>query len=292
MAGKFQTALIQIRRSPYQALAAIMIMFLTFFALTGFTLISLGSMAIIKYFEKAPQVIAFFEKGKDLTQDQISSIKNKLEETKQLASFKYVSIYEAEAIYKEKNKSDPLLLELVNYKILPPSIEISAVNIDTLSVLKNILESQPGVKDIAFYEDIVKSLSSWIKNIRIFGIGLISYLLVQSILIILTITGMKILSRKEEIEILRLIGASDWFIRWPFVLEGALYGVISSFLGWGMAYLLLLYTTPVIVGWLGDVALLPVPIWLMFLILAADLVSGILVGMIGSLIAVHRFLRK
>jgi len=292
MAGKFQTALIQIRRSPYQALAAIMIMFLTFFALTGFTLISLGSMAIIKYFEKAPQVIAFFEKGKDLTQDQISSIKNKLDETKQLASFKYVSIYEAEAIYKEKNKSDPLLLELVNYKILPPSIEISAVNIDTLSSLKNILESQPGVKDIAFYEDIVKSLSSWIKNIRIFGIGLISYLLVQSVLIILTITGMKILSRKEEIEILRLIGASNWFIRWPFIFEGALYGVISSFLGWGAAYLLLLYTTPVIIGWLGDVALLPVPIWLMLLILAANLIIGIFVGTIGSLIAVHRFLRK
>lgn len=292
MAGKFQTALIQIRRSPYQALAAIMIMFLTFFALTGFTLISLGSMAIIKYFEKAPQVIAFFEKGKDLTQDQISSIKNKLEETKQLASFKYVSIYEAEAIYKEKNKSDPLLLELVNYKILPPSIEISAVNIDSLPALKNILEGQPGVKDIAFYEDIVKSLSSWIKNIRIFGIGLISYLLVQSVLIILTITGMKILSRKEEIEILRLIGASNWFIRWPFIFEGALYGVVSSFLGWGAAYLLLLYTTPVIIGWLGDVALLPVPIWLMLLILAADLVGGIFVGTIGSLIAVHRFLRK
>lgn len=292
MAGKFQTTWHQIRRAPYQALAAIMVMFLTFFAISCFILISLGSIKILQYFEAAPQVIAFFEKGKDLPAEEIAKIRAKLEETGQLASFKYVSIHEAEAIYREKNKDDPLLLELVNYKILPPSIEISAKNIDALPVLKKILEAQPGVEDIAFYEDIVQSLSSWIKNIRVFGLGLITYLLLQSILIIITIGGMKILARKEEIEILRLIGASNWFIRWPFIFEGAFYGIIGAFLGWGGAYILLLYATPVIISWFGEIELLPVPLWTMLFILGGELLGGMIVGGIGSMLAVHRFLRK
>lgn len=292
MAGKLKTTWTQIRRSPYQALVAIMVMFLTFFAISCFTLISLGSIKIIKYFESAPQVIAFFEKGKEVPEEQISQIKTKLETTGQLASFKYVSTHEAEAIYREKNKDDPLLLELVTYKILPPSIEISAKTIDALSVLKEIIVNQPGVEDIAFYEDIVKSLSSWIKNIRVFGLSLITYLLIQSILIILTITGMKIMSRKDEIEILRLIGASHGFIRWPFILEGSFYGAIGAFLGWGLTYILLLYTTPLIVAWLGEMTLLPVPFWFMLLILGGELGAGVVVGGISSLFAVHRFLRK
>jgi len=267
-------------------------MFLTFFALAVFALICAGSIKILQHFETAPQAIAFFEKGKDVPQEEISKIKLELERTGQLASFKYVSIHEAEAIYREKNKDDPLLLELVNYKILPPSIEISATEIDALPLLKNVLEAQPGVEDIAFYEDVVKSLSSWIKSIRIFGLGLIIYLLIQSFLVVLIIIGMKILARKEEIEIMKLIGASSGFIRWPFVLEGVFYGIISAFFAWISAYTLLLYSTPLLLSWLGDLSLLPVPFWFMFVLLVGKLAAGALVGFVGSLMAVRRFLRR
>ncbi|MFC1711883.1 cell division protein FtsX, partial [Patescibacteria group bacterium] len=253
---------------------------------------SLGSMRILKYFEAAPQVIAFFEKGKDLTSENIDTIKAKLEETGQLSSFKYVSIHEAEAIYREKNKEDPLLLELVNYKILPPSIEVSAISIDALPSLKDIISSQPGVEDVAYYEDIVESLSSWVRNIRVFGFSLIVYLLLQSVLIIVIIIGMKILVRKEEIEILRLIGASKWFITWPFVLEGAIYGMLGGILGWGASYLLLLYATPLIISWFQDLNLLPVPVLLMLVILGGEMLAGIIIGGLGGLLASYRFLRK
>lgn len=292
MAGKLKTAWKQIRRTPYQALIAIIMMFLAFFALSCFALISLGSIKIIKYFESSPQVIAFFEKGKDLSQEEIAQIRLKLETTGEMASFKYVSTHEAEAIYREKNKDDPLLLELVNYKILPPSIEIAAKNIDSLPMLKDILKAQPGVKDIAFYEDIVNSLSKWINNIRLFGLSLTVYLLLQSMLIILIITGMKILSRKEEIEILRLIGASKSFISGPFILEGIFYGVVSAILGWLGAYTLLLYATPMLLSWLGEVDLLPIPPTIMLSILGGELVISILIGSIGSFISVRRFWRK
>jgi cell division transport system permease protein len=292
MAAKMKTVLSHIRRSPYQALAAIMIMFLTFFAITSFILLSLGSIRIIKYFESAPQVIAFFEKGKDLSSEKIEDIKSKLAATGKLAEFRYVSIHEAEAIYREKNSDDPLLLELVNYKILPPSIEISASSIDSLTELKDILAAQPGVEDVAFYEDIVDSLSAWIRNIRIFGMSLVGFLLIQSVLIIITITGMKIMVRKDEIEILRLIGASKWFIFWPFIMEGAVYGIIGALIGWGATYVLLLYLTPLLLTWLQDISLLPIPSWIMLFILTAELAAGFIIGGLGGLLAALRFLRK
>jgi cell division transport system permease protein len=290
--SSLKETLTQIRRTPYQALAAIMVMFLTFFALSLFSLISLGSIKILGYFESAPQVIAFFEKGKDIPQEDITKIKSQLEQTGKLANFKYVSVHEAEAIYKEKNKDDPLLLELVNYKILPPSIEISATEINELPKLKEVLEKQPGVKDIAFYEDIVNSLSMWIKNIRFFGLALVGYLLLQSLLVIVTIIGMKIMAKKSEIEIMRLLGASNWFISWPFILEGIVYGLVSAFFAWGFSYLSLLYATPFLVSWLGEIELLPVSYLVMLGLLLVELIGGVAVGFFGSLISVKRFLKR
>jgi len=98
MSRKFNTAWSQMRRMPYQALAAIMVMFLTFFALSVFALISIGSIKILQHFEASPQVIAFFEKGQDVSQEQISKIKIELERTDKLASFKYVFIHDPQDI--------------------------------------------------------------------------------------------------------------------------------------------------------------------------------------------------
>ncbi|MBU0618745.1 permease-like cell division protein FtsX [Patescibacteria group bacterium] len=281
----------QIRRTPYQAIAAIMVLMLTFIASTALTLISLGSVKILQHFENAPQVIAFFASGIDLEESEIAEIKNQLNQTGKLADFKYVSTHEAEAIYREKNQDDPLLLELVNYKILPPSIEVSAKTIDGLNNLKVVLERQPGITDIAFYEDIIESLSRWVRNIRIFGLSLIAYLALQSILVIGVVTSLKILHRKPEIEIMRLLGASNWFIRWPFVFEGMFYGAISAFIAWGIVYLALLYATPFLSLWLTEVALLPVPVTVMAGILAAQLIFGALVGGLATLLATRRFLK-
>lgn len=290
--AKLKTCWLQIRRSPYQTLAASMIMTLTFLAISCFLLISLCSLKILHYFEKAPQAIAFFEAGKDLEEAKIAQIRSDLEATGKLDTFRYVSTFEAEKIYKEKNKDDPLLLELVDYKILPPSIEVSAKRAEDLLELKGILEKMEGVEDIAFFEDVVRSLSRWIKNIRLVGVVLISYLLLQSVLVVIVVIGMKILTRRQEIGIMRLIGASPWFIRWPFILEGIFYGLFGAFFGWLFSYLVLLYSTPLLVSWFQDIELLPIPPLLMFILLGVQVVAGVLVGAFASFLAVWRFLRE
>ena len=282
----------QIRRSPYQGLAAIMITTLTFLVISVFALLSYGSIQILKYFESAPQVIGFFKAGEDLSDVEIANIRAQLEKTGKLGQFRYVSTREAEAIYKEKNKDNPLLLELVDYNILPASIEISAFELSDLGSLKEVLAVQDKVDDVVYYEDIVTSLSKWVNSLKTLGIIVISYLTIESMLVILVIIGMQIASRRNEIEILKLIGSTSWFIKKPFVISGAIYGLAGSFLAWGLSYLLLLYSTPFLVNWLQDIPLLPISILFMLALLGSELVLGATVGVIGSLIATSRFLKE
>jgi cell division transport system permease protein len=288
----FSTTFTQIRRTPYQALAAIMVLTLTFIIVTVFTFIFFGANKILNYFESAPQVIAFFEKGEDLSEEETLAIKDELYSTGKLSSFRYVSTREAEAIYKEKNKNDPLLLELVDYKILPPSIEVSATEIEGLDDLKAILEKQPKVTEVVFYEDVVKTLSLWVKNLRVIGIILITYLVIQSILILMLIVNLKIQGKREEIEVLRLVGASFGFIARPFIIEGIIYGVVGAFLGYLITASILMYVTPMIVNWIGEIPLFPVSLMFLSLVFAVEIFIGGFLGMISSFIGVKRFVRE
>jgi cell division transport system permease protein len=289
MRQHFKTAWTHIRRAPYQALAAILIMFLTFFVATIFVLTAAGSQAILNWFETRPQVTAFFEDK--VTPQQIDILKAKLAQTGKVKEAKYVSKEEALAIYREQNKNDPLLLEMVTANILPASLEVSTIDISYLGEIAQILRQEPGVEEVIFQEDVVKALHNWTNTLRKVGIGLIGTLGGVSLLIILVIIGMKVALRREEIEILQLIGATGWYIRAPFVFEGIFYGVVGAILAWGASYLLLLYSTPFLVEFLAGIPILPVPFLFMLALLGVEIFLGTLIGTLGSLVAVKRYLK-
>jgi len=277
------------RRSPYQALAATLIMFLTFFLATVFVLTAGGFQVVLRYFETRPQVTAFLKD--ETTLEQVDTIKARLAQTGKVKEVKYISKEEALVIYREQNKNDPLLLEMVTANILPASLEVATKDIAFLPEVAQILKSEPGVEEVVFQEDVVRALHNWTSTLRKIGIGLIGALGLVSLLIILVIIGMKITLRKEEIEILQLIGASPWYIRAPFVFEGMFYGIVGAITAWGISYLLLLYATPFIVKFLSGIPILPVPILFMLSLLGIEILSGIVIGSLGSLLAVRRYLK-
>jgi len=278
-----------IRRSPYQALAAVAVLTITFFIAQIFALLVLGSDQVLKYFETRPQVSAFFTDA--TTIDQINAVKSELELKTYVASVKYISKEEALAIYREQNQDDPLLLEMVTSDILPASLEVSATKVEYLPQIKTELESSSLVEDVIYQQDVVESLTRWTNNIRLAGIVLVGFLFATSMLIVIIIVNMKIASRRHEIAIMRLLGADSWFIRGPFLAEGSFYGVLSGFISWGVTYLSLLYATPFLVEFLGDIPLLPVSPLVMLAVLATTVFSGVFIGGIGSTIAVRRFFK-
>lgn len=289
MSTHTQTAWKHIRRSPYQALAAIMIMVVTFLAVSVFTILTVGSSKIINYFESKPQVTAFFHD--EATTDQISALKHQLEATGKVSSVKYVSKDEALKIYKEQNKNDPLLLDLVTADVLPASLEISTYKLSDLPEVSSSLRSNPIVQEVVFQKDVVSTLTTWTNALRYIGFGLIIILSVVSILIMATIIGMKISQKKEEIEVMQLIGATHWYISWPFIYEGMFYGLVGAFVGWVVTAGALFGASGFLESFLQGVPLFPIPWYFYAELLGGEILLAMLLGWFASLIAVRRYIK-
>jgi cell division transport system permease protein len=277
-----------IRRSPFQAMAASMVMLLTFFALLIFLLLAGGSQAVLRYYESKPQAIAFFKDG--TTDKDVAAIQNALKNEPRVTGQKYISKEDALKIYRDRNKNDPALLELVTSTILPTSLEISTQTPDDLKPIAEILKREPVVEEVMVPDDVVASLTTATRAIRVVGGATVIFLIIFATLVTLMVIGFKIRLRREEISIMRLIGAPAAFIRAPFILEGMFYGLVGAFASWIFVYILLWYFTPFLQNYLGDIPLLPVNPLFMLSLLAVQLVVAVIVGGLGSISAVRRYL--
>ena len=280
-----------IRRTPYQALAASMVMFFTFLVLSVFLLLAIGSEQILNYYESKPQAIAFFKDG--IQDSDIKVIQDALIATGRVTAFKYVSKNEALGIYKERNKNNPLLLELVTANILPASLEISTFAPEDLKLVAELVKKEPVVEEVVFPEDVVASLTSATRVIRTVGGVVTIFLITFSTMIIVMIIGFKIRIKREEIGIMKLLGASSWFIRLPYLAEGIFYAVSGAVLGYLVSFGLLWYFEPILKNNLGEVSavLFPIPLLTMAGFFAVVVLVAVLIGGIGSVVAVRRYLR-
>lgn len=284
-----QTVTKYIRRSPYQSIAASLVMTLTFFAVSIFSLITIISIGVISHFESQPQLTIFFKDTAE--QNMIDDLITQIEATEKTSTVTFVSKEEALQIYQEQNKDDPILLDLVTADILPASIEVQTIRPEYLAQIAEAVKDVSFIEEIIFQKDIVETLTSWTKALRSLGIGIITVLVFVSMFVILTIIGIKITVRREEIEIMKLIGASNWFIRTPFILEGMLYGFIGGFLGWLISVAILLYSTPTLESFLIGVPIFPLSPVILLELLVAQLLVAISLGAFASYLAVLRYLK-
>ncbi len=276
-----------IRRSPFQALGSVFVLLLTFTAAQLFVLVSLGSQVLLAYFETRPQVTAFFTDKVDET--TIMQIKQQLESQPHVSEVKYVSKMDALNLYRDQNKDDPLLLEMVTADILPPSLEVSAKNMSSLPKIYEDLKQVSGVEEVVYQKDVIEALQKWTNGIRTSGIILVGFLLFTSILITSILISMKVAQKRQEIRILRLLGASPWFVRGPFIIEGVIYGAVSALIAWVIIYIALLYATPLLVSFVGDIPLLPVPITTMLWLLGGSVGAGSLMGVVSGSLSTSRY---
>ncbi len=294
----FSTAWKHMRRSPYQTLAAILTMFLTLLLAGIFFLTTAASAIILQYFEGKPQITVFFveKAGKN----EADALTQTITATGKVASTKFVSKEDALAIYREQNKNDPLLLEMVTADILPASLEISAIDPKYFAELEPIIKQAEGVEEVVYQKDVVDTLLSWTNAIRLIGAALATFLAIEAILTTMTVISMKIALKKEEIEILRLVGASPWYIRLPFVIEGGLYGASGAFISWLCITGVVFWIRPFLLAFLGTIPtinlILTNPWSSVFLLSSFGFLLGLtaigfLLGSVGSWVATNRYLK-
>lgn len=284
-----KTTIKHIRRTPYQALASVFIMMLTIIAISVFSFIVFGSSVAIKYFESKPQVVAFFKE--EATQADITALQQSLQATGKVAGVRFISKKEAVQRYNQQNKDDPLLREFVSESILPESIEVSTHNVEDLKPISETLKASPHIETVIYLEDVVSTLTSLTNGVRLVGLVLIIVLALVSVFIMMTVIGFKVSQKRDEIEIMKLLSATNWYIRKPFILEGVLYGIGGTILGWLIASAALLYATPTIQSFQKGIPLVPVSPLFLVELLAAELVIAMILGMLASSLAVLRYLK-
>jgi cell division transport system permease protein len=297
------TALKNIRRSPYQAIAAIFIVSITMFIIGIFTLVSVGSHDVLLNFETKPQVIAYLKDGH--TQDQVVQLLTTLSNTVGVKKAIYVSKQDALDIYKKSVGNDPILLGtvtdwgVVTADILPASIEITALNPDAFQTISAVLEKNDivsttpqGAKEIDYPKDVVAELTKWTSAIRTGGLVLVIALCLVSVLTIIMIISMKISSRRLEIRTLKLMGAKNFFIINPYIQESVVYGIVGAFLGWLFCFITILYSTPFLAPRFGSIISFPIPYQVFLILLGVMLVFGWLLALISGYFAAVRFLKR
>ncbi|MBI4028818.1 MAG: FtsX-like permease family protein [Candidatus Blackburnbacteria bacterium] len=296
------TAAKHIRRAPYQALTAVLIMTTTFFVATLLTVLAYSTSTLLKHYETSPQVIAYLKSN--ATTLQITTLQRRLESDARVKKVSFVTREQAMEIYKQATAGNPLLSQYISPNVFPASLEFSIKNLNFAQGLIDEVTKDPAIDEVAFTASlgssqnlpkVVERLTRISNYVRIGGAASLSFLLLSSLLVLLVIIGMRISSRRDEIEILQLIGATPGFIRGPFILEGIFYSTVGALVGWLFGFLGVLYASPALSSFFGDIPFLPTDILdlltLLGIVLGGELLLAILLGATGSLVAIKRYLK-
>jgi len=294
-----KTAWDYIRRSPFQALAASFVLTLTFFVATLVSVLVYSSSKLITYFETRPQVIAFIKT--DASDTDIANLQAKLTADPHIKDMKYVSKEDALGIYKNATSDNPLLGQLVSPSIFPASLEFSVTDLTFAQGIIDQVKGESIVDSVGFtaavggetsLNDVVNKLKTITFYVRVGGISFVGLLSLTSLIVLFIITSMRVVRRREEVEILNLIGATKGFIRSPIIIEAFIYTLFGVLVGWAIAFIAILYLAPTVVAYFGVIPILPrdiVGIFELFgIILGTEILAGSVLAITGSLVAISR----
>jgi cell division transport system permease protein len=286
-------ALRGLRRSSAPALAALLTVLLTALVLGVFIPIVQATTGTAN--EVRGRVVVDVYVKQDATAADRAELRQALESTPNVKSVEFISKEEALERAKEKNpKAFEEGAELLGSNPLPDSYRVTPEDPDGIGALASRLE--PGaapelaaMDEVKNREEETDKILSATGLVKILTAGLAALLLFASVALIANTIRLSIFARRREVEVMKLVGATNWFIRWPFVIEG----VIVGFLGGVLAVLLLTIAKETFIDPLSDrFALLAAPDTIDFpLLVVLLMLACILVSALGSGITLRRFLR-
>jgi len=285
----FKLTLHHIRRSPFQSIIAFLTVFISFFLLNSFIFLNRGLGNVLNYFETKPEITIFLKDGLD--EGTIKSLEEEINAIPQVREIRKISKEKALELYKEMNKDNPLLTEMVTSSMLPASFEVSSSDPRVLEVIAQKFTSKNEVDEVIYQKDVVKSLLSWTQIARIFGIALVVIFFVISFLVIFTLMGMKITNRKDEIKISRLLGASKFYVKRPFILEGAIYGFVGSFLGFLVSFLIIYNLRQPINNFFRPISFIPNVSFMEVVIMIMEVLVGVIIGLSAGWLGAKRYIK-
>jgi cell division transport system permease protein len=207
---------------------SVLAIFVSFTLLSFIISFLVFSNTALNMLQKQVQVRVFFKDS--FSEEQIKELKVELEKDARVEEVGYTSKEDALRIFKDLSANDPVLQEALSTNILPASLEIRAKDVADLDSIYEDLADQDYVESIKYLKDI-KDRFEYYSNV-ILGVSVfITFLFfVVSFGITISTIRINIFQKKDEIEIMRLVGASNDFIKRPFIYQGIIYSMLGSFL--------------------------------------------------------------
>lgn len=296
MANHWKNFLILAKREKSLIILNLLVLTITFLVLGVFLNIIVISQSALNQLENQAQITVFFKD--DFNESQILNLQSQWALDKRIANVAYVSKEEAFKIFAEINKNEPLLLESLSSSILPASLDVKAKKIADLSNLAGEFKSIDGVEEVKFFQDVIERFRLWSNIVYIVGFVLVVVFFLISYSVIIATVRMMITSKGKELEIQRLVGASDDYISAPLIFQGMLLSIISSAAA-GLL-LIILSVAAGLTGFFGDgfvVNLLLIsavkvsPVVFSLVLFVILILSGLLTGYVGSVSAVKKYLK-
>ena len=277
------------KRNIWMTLASIFTVVLSLFILGFFSIVILNLNKMADTLESQVQISVYLKD--DLSQEEIDETKETLSKIEGLQDIKFTTREEAMENFKERLGDQQFLLDaLDDTNPLPDSFSLTVTSPQQVKTIADTAAALDSVESASYSQDIINHLFNLTHLIRLIGVALIILLTGAAIFIISNTIRLTVFTRRKEIAIMKYVGATDWFIRWPFLLEGICLGFIGGGLATIFLYIVYNQVTQEIYEAMAFFPLIPQHPFIDYISLAI-LVAGIIIGALGSTISLKRFLK-
>ena len=277
------------KRNIWMTLASIFTVVLSLFILGFFSIVILNLNKMADTLESQVQISVYLKD--DLSQEEIDETKETLSKIEGLQDIKFTTREEAMEKFKKRLGDQQFLLDaLDDTNPLPDSFSLTVTSPQQVKTIADTAAALDSVESASYSQDIINHLFNLTHLIRLIGIALIILLTGAAIFIISNTIRLTVFARRKEIAIMKYVGATDWFIRWPFLLEGICLGFIGGGLATIFLYIIYNQVTQEIYEAMAFFPLIPQHPFIDYISLAI-LVAGIIIGALGSTISLKRFLK-
>lgn len=284
----FKEAIDSLVRNNWLSLASVGVVTVSLFILGCFLLVAINTTAFINTLESMLEINVFLESN--LNQSEINHLKEQLKFLPGVSEVEFVSREQALQNMLTSLGNEKDITENLDENPLPDSFRVKTKSVELVSQVAAKINKINGVRDVIYGQEVVERLlvvTHWIRTTSLTSIVVLG---LAAVFLISTTIRVSVFSRRKEIGIMKFLGATNWFVRFPFLLEGVVLGLsgallasIIVYLGYTIIINKIAVTMPFlpVVGQMDKLA----PVYLGLLVL------GLVIGAAGSSISIHRFLK-
>jgi len=284
-------------RNSYVSFGTTGVMALVLLLFLGLIAMNFVSGVLVAALENKVDVSVYFKQT--TTDDAIMEVKADLEALNTVKTVQYISREEALTLFKERHAQDSLIQESLaelETNPLQSSLNVKAVDTGQYASVVSFLEThklRTTIDKINFYENeaVIRRVRSISQSAQQWGLIGTLVLAIIAVLVAFNTVRLTIYNQKSEIEIMRLVGGSNWYIRAPYLVEGALYGIFAGVLALIVFYITVGSISPKVAIIMPGVSLSGYFAGNAVQVILLIIAGGVLLGMVSSFIAIRRFLK-